>query len=77
MPFILRVRPKTLRLVCLIDKHTINHIIELEEMLLRTVVRLVSAVFTALFIFIRNRCARDLPPVTPEAIMSRIRALVI
>ena len=32
---------------------------------------------TALFIFIRNRCARDLPPVTPEAIMSRILALVI
>ena len=38
--------------------------------------RLMSEI-TALFIFIRNRCARDLPPVTPEAIMSRIRALVI
>ena len=35
------------------------------------------AYVTALFIFIRNRCARDLPPVTPEATMSRIRALVI
>ena len=29
------------------------------------------------FIFMRNRCARDLPPVTPEATMSRIRALAI
>ena len=49
MLFILRVRPNTMRLVLLIDKHTINHILELEGMLLRTVVRLVSAVFKRVF----------------------------